>query len=284
MTLGWRRAAVWAVGLFIALFVFRLIFDAKPEPSTFQPSSFQNQQPNDEGRKNYASTRKGAISPASPPTGDVQKYEKIATLSQLSAKFDQDRTALTAAITGNQGIVQVERAIGLAGRRSLFLGIGVPPEKFEAFVATAQAIGQSVQVDIVKNDKTNEYLQLKAKRTTLEKARTALEDLRTSGGSIDERVNVQSRLTDIEEKIQALGVSLGEFDTQNELCTVKLTLTERPAPRAQSLARRAMDALEWTALVYGAIAAGLLTLTIAGWLAVSLASHLMTLIRATRTP
>ena len=55
---------------------------------------------------------------------------------------------------------------------------------------------------IVKTDKTNEYRQLRAKRETLEKALKALTDMAGAGGSVDERLKVQARLTEIEEKIQ----------------------------------------------------------------------------------
>ena len=124
-----------------------------------------------------------------------------------------------------------------------------------------QGIGRNAIIEIVKNDKTNEYLQLKAQRTTLEKARAGLDALRTSGGSIDERLNVLARLTDIEKQIQELGVSLGEFDSQNELCTVKLTLQEIRPVSPGSLRTRLVDALEWSSSRYALLGAGFLGLT-----------------------
>ena len=167
------------------------------------------------------------------PLGDVQRYEKIASLTQRSNDFESDKAKIDGAIADYKGIIQLERSTGLPGRRVPSLGIGIPPDNFDAFISTALAIGHTVSITTVKNDKTNEYLKLRAKRTSLEKSRAALDALQGSGGSVDERIHVQSQLSEVEEKIQELGVSLGDFDSQNELCTVKLTLAESaPAARA----------------------------------------------------
>jgi hypothetical protein len=283
MTSTWRRPAVIAAGLFTALFLLRLLFG--PTPVTLgSPGAIVSQQQSNFQltRNNYASAKALPSAVPAPLSGEQQKYEKIATLAQTTAKFDEDKTKIIATIGTHQAIVQLERATGLAGRRILALGIGVPPEKFDAFVDAVKVIGRGAQIDIVKNDKTNEYLQLKAKRTTLEKARAALEALTTSGGSVDERVKVQNRLTEIEEQIQALGVSLGEFDAQNELCTVKLTLLEQGAPRDISFAHRLLDAFQWTAGWYAAAGLGFAALTVGGWLAAGLAGYVLRLVRTAR--
>jgi hypothetical protein len=81
---------------------------------------------------------------------------------------------------------------------------------------------------------------------------------------------VQNRLTEIEERIQELGVELGEFDSQNELCTVKLTLRETARAVSGSWSRRIIDAVEWTSIRYAPLAAGFLCLVIGAWLAASL--------------
>ena len=196
---------------------------------------------------------------------DSQKYEKIATLTELTQDFETDRKRVGDLIAKQQGIVQFERATGLTGRRVLYLGVGVPPDHFDAFIDAVKAIGTSAQIEIIKNDKTNEYLQLRAKRATLDKARAGLEALQ--GGSVDERIHVQNRLTEIEERTQELGVSLGEFDSQNELCTVKLTLIETTAAAPTSWGRRIIDALEWASVRYALAGIGFLGLVFGAWLA-----------------
>jgi hypothetical protein len=196
-------------------------------------------------RKNYASEK---IGPASgPATGDAQKYEKIATIGLASDAFEDHRAAIARLIAGTGGQVQLERLQGLAGRRVLNLGVGVPPDRFDTFIADARKLGRETGLTIVKNDKTNDYLKLRARRASLEKTRAQLEALQAAGGSVDERLKVQNQLSALEEQIQDMGVSLGEFDVSNELCTVKITLAEARAVAGPSQAQR------WQRAVAGAL-------------------------------
>jgi len=232
-------------------------------------------------RKNYASAGKIVPGSTGQAIGDTQKYEKVATVTELTADYEADRKRVDDLIAAQRGIVQFERATGLPGRRALYLGIGVPPDRFDSFIDIAKGIGRNIQVDIVKNDKTNEYLQLRAKRTTLDKARTGLEALQASGGSIDERMKVQNRLTEVEERMQVLGVSLGEFDSQNELCTVKLTLRET-ATVAHPLSQRFIASFEWTAIRYALLGGGSFLLVVGLWLAAALIRFAQSLARGTQ--
>ena len=256
----WLAIAL-AAAIFLALFAFRLVVEP-PEASPAY-ASLGRLQSFDFANNNYATAPK--IQGPGQPVGDSQKYEKIATLTELTQDFETDRKRVGDLIAKQQGIVQFERATGLAGRRVLYLGVGVPPDHFDAFIDAVKAIGTSAQIEIIKNDKTNEYLQLRAKRATLDKARAGLEALQ--GGSVDERIHVQNRLTEIEERTQELGVSLGEFDSQNELCTVKLTLIETTAAALTSWGRRIIDALEWASARYALVGIGFLGLVFGAWLA-----------------
>jgi len=280
----WKRAAAVAAAVYIGLLAVAFAAEwrrsAVPATVTWhggiepegQSDAFSN------ARKNYASFKQSA-GPAGQPIGDSQKYEKIASLTQRTTDFDRDRVRVDAAIAANNGLVQIERGSGLKGRRVVHLGIGVPPDKFDAFIEAARAIGAPALITTVKNDKTNEYLQLRAKRATFEKTRAALDGLQGSGGSVDERIHVQSELTQVEEKIQELGVSLGDFDSQNELCTVKLSLEEVQAPRRASILPMLKAAVSWATLVYAGIGAGFLTLVMAAWAAYALAAKLLALTR-----
>ena len=279
MTYSWRWAAAAAIALYLVLFAIAFISEWRDPHTDRWNAGVENGEQNEvfsNARKNYASVKQAA-GPAAQPIGDSQKYEKIASLTQRSSSFEADRARIDATIATNMGLVQIERGVGLKGRRILYLGIGVPPEKFDSFIEAARAIGTTALITTVKNDKTNEYLQLRAKRASLEKARTALEALQGSGGSVDERIHVLSQLTDIEEKIQALGISLGDFDSQNELCTIKLTLQEVQAPRRAALLPMLVAALGWSSLVYAGIGCGFLALMIASWALAALVARVRVL-------
>lgn len=282
-----RLCAGLAVLIFALLFLIRFlslaptpVSDGVFDGNVAQNAAFEST------RKNYASSKKmeAPSGGGGEGIGNSQKYEKIGSLTQVSHDYEADRKKTDDLIASNKGIVQLERATGLKGRRLLHLGIGVPPERFDAFIEAARGVGKAVAIEIVKNDKTNEYLQLRAKRATLEKARTALEDLKAGGGSIDERVNVQTKLTDIEQQIQELGVSLGDFDSQNELCTVKLTLREAAAPLALSLGRRALKAFEAALFDYVMLAFGLFGLMAAAWTGILVLAQIRKLIASSSAP
>jgi Domain of unknown function (DUF4349) len=277
MRFSWLKAAILAALVFVVLFVIRFMTVGPNGPTGPWEVPIQAAADAFEiGRKNYASSKKleglaagqAASVAFDAAAAGAQKYEKVGSLTQVSTEFEADRSKIDDLIKGSAGVVQLERATGLKGGRSLQLGIGVPPDKFDAFIESVRVVGKSVAIEVVKNDKTNDYLQLRAKRATLDKARTALEDLRAGGGSTEERVNVQNRLTEIEQQIQDLGVSLGEFDTQNELCTVKLTLQERYKPVPWSVKHRAFEALLLAFGDYAMLGMGLFGLMAAMWIGV----------------
>jgi uncharacterized protein YfcZ (UPF0381/DUF406 family) len=275
-----RRILLWAAIISVvtlaALFVFKLTFVKE----RFHYSAHASSVSFELSRKNYASFKKGSGG-APQSLGNTQKYEKVATLRETTRAFEDARKKVNGLISETGGLVQYEQLQGLTGRRILQLGIGVPPTKFDDFIKNASKIGRLTHLTIVKNDKTNEYRQLKAKRQSLENAKKKLLELAASGGSVDERLKVHQRLTEVEEAIQNLGVSLGEFDTENEFCTVKFTLAEARAARQISWKRRSFDAAVWALEIYFLLAGGFLMVSIALWLsglAIGIAKRLMKLI------
>ena len=264
-----RRAFAWAVLAFLLLFTARLISLSLPDPAVPRgagPDFAGNQQEGGPatGQKNYASQRKGLTpSPSaplpSPSAAESQKYEKIATTAQTTTAFEADRKRVEDLIGSVNGIVQMERTQGLTGRRMLELGIGVPPDRFDGFVEGLRGIGRLTRFTVVKNDKTSEYLALRARRATLEQAKEALLKLNTPIARVEDSLNILNHLNTIEQELQALGVSLGDFDASNELCTVRLTLIETPPLRgaASVWLSRAEKALVWAGWVSLVVGAGL---------------------------
>ncbi|MEM6496547.1 MAG: DUF4349 domain-containing protein, partial [Pseudomonadota bacterium] len=139
--------------------------------------------------------------------------------------------------------------------RSLRLAIGVNPEKFDPFVAEVQTIGKLYKLTIDKSNKTNEYRDLQAKRASLETSRKALTDLKQREGDIAAMVELEKQILKLEQAIQALGVSLGDFDVENEFVTVKVLLAEtrRKIVRNISIWKRLLDTLFWTLPAYAVI-------------------------------
>lgn len=246
-----RGAALAALG-FVALAGLRLGYGYWAHPNRVRgggeevaaPSSFQYES------KNYASkkVRRGAV------TAVDQKYEKIADVRATSRDFERDEVALRGAIDSHDGLVQYERREGLAGQRTLHMAVGVDPARFDDFIARVQAIGRSTFVQVSKNDKTNDFEKLEAQRAALVETRDALVALEGRGGSIEEQVTLQQRILELRQSIQDLGIELGEFDSEHEFCTVKVTLAESHPSAAVAITipfvHRARVALAWTLPVY----------------------------------
>jgi uncharacterized protein YfcZ (UPF0381/DUF406 family) len=269
------RTLVLAVILWTALFLFKLTLGERElffdDSTLFNSSAFSGF---DNGRKNYASQKQMGDALTQAP-GETQKYERIATIGQSTTNFDTDRAKVDALIVASNGLTQYELQQGLAGARILHLTIGVPPGKFDSFIEDIRKFAKNTQLVIAKTDKTNEYRQLRARRETLEKTRKALTEMAASGGSIDERLKVQAQLTQVEDKLQDLGVSLGDFNAENEFCTVKLTLAEISARQGPSLSTRAFQSFVWATEYFLFLAAGFLMVTLALWLAVLVAGLLV---------
>jgi hypothetical protein len=180
-----------------------------------------------------------------------QKYEKVASVASQTNAFDDDEKAVRELTKKYNAMIQFEHSSGLPQSRYVDLTIGVPPDRFDPLVADLQRIGELTTIRIDKTDKTNEYKELKAKRASLEKTRDALSGLKTKTGSIEEFTTLENRILEIDEQIQETGVKLGEYDQENEFCTVELSLVEKgPAPAGISFRHRVVVAAGWTMRYY----------------------------------
>lgn len=249
------------IGLFILLFLGRFAYDLlQPAPPAivrgFQ-AGFNNDIAQSSSswelgfRKNYASA-KIAVNQATAGTQILeQKYERTASLSAASSDFEADSRKASELAKGLSAVVQSENAYGLPGARTLSLSFGVSPANFEALTEGLQKIGALGSVTVVKKDKTADFKALEAKRLSLEKTRDGLRALKAPGAALADLVALETKILEIEGQIQELGVSLGDFDEVNSMCTVNYSLSERAAanPGAR-IAGAFFEALGWSVLVY----------------------------------
>lgn len=239
---------------FFLLFMLRFIYGYITYPTGTSTTIIQPQPLNWDtilSRKNYASKK---LTHETSEKGNVatvdQKYEKIGTLTANTSHFEQDEQQLQTLIQEHTILIQFEQRSGLIGRRLLYMAMGVIPEKFDLIMSAIQNIGTVISIQINKSDKTNEYKELEVKKRALEKTREALSGLKGQGGSIKELIELENRILEIEHEIQTFGVKLGEFDEENEFCTIKLTLLEVPVAPKISLVQRIKVAFEWTVRYY----------------------------------
>lgn len=177
-------------------------------------------------RNNYAS-KEIRVSSNSDQVVDVgQKYEKVANLGAHTDQFDEEVKKLRKYIEGSKALIQFEQNSGIEEDRMLSMAIGVHPMDFEKLVSQLKELGELdfFQTDV--RDKTNEYNELEANRATQEKYRNSLVALKGNSGKIEEKLNLELKILGVEQTLQTLGVSLGDYDQENEFCTIKFKLKE----------------------------------------------------------
>ncbi len=231
--------------LFVTLFVFRLIYGYTITPNSSHAYDRQFFEQATSVKKNYASKQYVVKNPTQAAIKVDQKYEKIAEISTKSSAFEKEEKQTRQAIKKYKALIQFEQKSGNVGYRNLNLVIGVPPENFDKLYEDLIKIGKVQSKQITKTDKTNEYKELNAKKSSLEKMRNALIELKSKGGEIREFMDLETRILEIESQLQALGVSLGNFDAENEFCTVKFALLEGKEIKISFL-HRVKVAFQWT--------------------------------------
>ena len=238
---------------FLGLFIFRTIYTY----TTDSPDTYLSNQMMDmaaleyplelDSRKNYASIKYQGANPSS--SNLDQKYEKIANINAVSGEFENEESKVRDEIQKLNALIQYENKTGNEGYRRLELVIGVPPKSFDRLFQNLIKIGKVQSKEITKKDKTNEYKELNARKLSLEKTKASLENLKSKSGKINEYMLLENRILEIEQQLQALGVSLGSFDDENEFCTIKFTLNEGKIIQ-NGLLEHVIDALIWTIEFY----------------------------------
>jgi hypothetical protein len=248
--------------LFLLLFLFRFFYGywgmrttggGEYEVSSDFFSSLQNQ------RKNYASEKikNITLSPGQNDFSTSQKYEKTATVRSKTLRFDEDEALIRKTAGNFNAPIQYEQGLGKKGNRELYLSIGVTPSGFDSFYHAVQQIGELRSTSIIKIDKTNEYRQLNAKKASLEKTLSSLNELKSKAGAISDFVRLHEKILEIETQTQELGVDLGNYNTENEFCTLRFSLYEGSPGQKTGVFHRVKIALEWTIKYYAVLVVAL---------------------------
>ncbi len=263
-----KKAGFRLAGIFVILFLFRLLYgylELSGNDNMGSDGDFFSQVEN--VRKNYASEKIAFHNNVQQQAAIAQnqKYEKTATVKTKSAQFEKDEASIRQTIHSFHGVTQYEQNAGNKGARVLHLLIGIVPDSFDVFYTAIQKTGSIRSKEITKTDKTNEYRKLNARKASLEKTLISLNELKSRGGAITDYVSLHDKILEIESQLQELGVELGNFDAENEFCTVKLSLYEGASNKI-SLSHRLKVAFEWTVKWYAILMIALAGLLLATFL------------------
>lgn len=275
------KVVLWMIAVFVVLFVIRLIYGyvvypngpiERQEESYSSSFSFETRNIATEKYKSKAKYDKGYSQSATETSTAVdQKYEMVSTMTSKSDSFQKDENKIRNLVKKYNALIQFEQNSGNPGKRRLKLAIGVNPDKFDQMLLEIKKVGRITGFQVDKKDKTNEYRELNAKKKTLEKTRESLIGLKERGGSIEELIALEDRILEIERMLQNLGVNLGDFDAENEFCTIKFSLIETNVNiRTISLMKRTLVALDWTLRYFAAILGVLLLVLLSGFVLITI--------------
>jgi Domain of unknown function (DUF4349) len=257
-----KKYSLRMLWLFAVLFLFRLTYGyLKTDDSRLHVEANDFVSENQFSKRNYASEKINKQAAPDMVSATSQKYEKTATLKTQSTQFEADDEQVRQTTKRFNGVIQYEQRRGNNGARELFLMIGIPPQLFDSSYQELRKIGNIISTEITKVDKTNEYRQLNAKKVSLEKNLSSLYELKNSGGSISDYVTLHEKILALETELQNLGVELGNFDTENEFCTIRLSIYEGQPKSKISFIHRVKVALEWTIKYYALLVFSLLPMS-----------------------
>ena len=251
------------IALFVCMFLLRLLY------GYFATNSREGNEYKDffsslnEVRKNYASEKvMGYNVELHSNMASTQKFEKTASLKTKTTEFEKDEKLVKDKAKAFNAVIQYEQSLGQKNNRQLHVLIGVSPNLFDSFHVEIQKIGTLKGLVITKVDKTNEYRQLNAKKASIEKTLQSLNELKSKNGEIADFVTLNDKILEVEERLQSLGVELGNFDSENEFCTVKFSLYEGATEKGVSFIQRLKVAAEWTIKYYAILVFSILAITI----------------------
>lgn len=240
-----RTAIVFGILFIIQILYQSLSHTDRPRSQLLQSSMYES------ARKNYAGHSLQAQSGS-------DRYEKIAAMALRTTSFEEDRKSILKIVAGQNGIIQFEKLQNNPPDRTYNIQIGVSPHKFDDITESLRNLSTVLAISIEKNDRTSEYIEKLAAKEALIQARQSLLALKQRPGSMEELMKLEDRLLELENQIRQASLAAGQFQTDQELCTVRITLHE--ASLLSDAAEIITDSFLWTialAVALGIIAGGL---------------------------
>jgi uncharacterized protein YfcZ (UPF0381/DUF406 family) len=171
----------------------------------------------------------------SPNVDQIRIFEKRATLTSTTFKFDNEEAAIRAAIKSQQADVFNEKSTGIAAHRRLMIEIGVSPEKFDGLVEKLRKIANVTSISVEQKDRTTEFRKLYAQRQSVKSYLEAMSGLRAAKTlTFDESLRLEQKIQDLEKELQTLSVQFGDLLGRESYYHVHVTLVEQQ-PRDENI-------------------------------------------------
>ncbi len=185
--------------------------------------------------------------------GELEVYTREARLGATTGRFDEALEAALGVIDAHNAQIRLEANEGIAPNRSFSVVVRAPVERFDDCLAALRGVGVEQTYSVTKEDKSEEARKRFAERDALRSHAESLGKLREAGGDVSDLIQLESKIRDVEQKIQALNVSLGEFVKEASYNNINyslredvlLDIDEKAFPISARFARAVAWSLKW---------------------------------------
>lgn len=179
------------------------------------------------------------IADSSMTVEEVEQYvEKIIYSGSVyleTTEFDQAVAALDQAVKDFDGFVQSsnitgntyyeENAVAVRDRRAYYT-VRIPAEKFDAFMACTEGLGNVTNSGRTAENVTSQYTDYEAQLTSLNTQEERLLAMLAQSEDLDSLIALEARLSEVRYEIESIERSLRNLDQKISFSTVDLEIQE----------------------------------------------------------
>lgn len=162
------------------------------------------------------------------PAAQDRKLIRTIRVEAETEDMDSLLTQLNGQIAALGGYIENQNIRGRAqdADRSATLVIRIPAENADAFLSQVQSAANILASTESVSDVTLTYVSIESRLKALEAEQERLLELMEQAMTIDEILQIESRLTDVMYELEAIGSQLLVYDNQINYATITLTLQQ----------------------------------------------------------
>ncbi len=163
-------------------------------------------------------------------SGVNQKLIKTVNMHMETKEFDTLLTGITAKAQELGGYVESSEVSGDSyygsGTRSAYLKLRIPAEKLDGFVQVVGELGNVTYKEESVQDVTLEYVDVESHKEALATEQQRLLTLLEGAESMEDIIQIETRLSEIRYELQAYESRLRVMDNQVQYSTVTISMNE----------------------------------------------------------
>lgn len=158
-------------------------------------------------------------------TGTVKRL-RSATLNIDTGDFDNDLSEIKSLLTKYGGLIERNAISGENGSRIAELTLRVPAGFLESFVEQMRGIGSVTRSEVSAQDVSSQYSDTALRLDTYRTQLNRVKELTSSASDLNEVLELEAEASRLQYEIDKLTGTLNSWDSQAEMSTVNVVLSE----------------------------------------------------------